>query len=428
MRKLGLEPDTWQVEVLNDDSSHVLLNCSRQAGKSTVAAMLGLSQALYHMGALVLLVSRSFRQASELFGMVKSFHWRLGEPYLDRKSASELRLKNASRIVCLPCSESTIRGFSNVSLVVLDEAARVPDDLYVAVRPMLVVSGGRLIALSTPQGKRGFFYDAWAKGGADWKRFEVPVDKVARIKPEHLEKDRRAYSPEKFRQEYHCSFEAVEGVVYPELGRCVVPGPAPALKRRYGGIDFGYRNPFAAVWGGLDRDGVLWLTDEHYVREEVPSSHAKRLPRQVVWYADQHGPADIQVLKHAGLTVRKGKADVVHGIAMVQARIRTGTLRIVEGACPNLISEAGLYRWDDTRGEGRSEKPKDGYDHALDALRYLISRLDEHRPPEPATPFPTEGGPKDAPPQPPPQKKRDGWLRYDNEALWTTLGSWSRNP
>ena len=120
-----------------------------------------------------------------------------------------------------------------------------------------------------------------------------------------------------------------------------MPGPAPACKRRYGGIDFGYRNPFAAVWGGLDRDGVLWLTGEHYIREEPPSLLARQLPRDVTWYADPHGASEINELCRAGLTVRKGRAEVVNGIGMVQARIRTGTLRIVEGACPNLVSEAG---------------------------------------------------------------------------------------
>jgi hypothetical protein len=419
LRKLHMEPDPWQTEVLEENYHHLLLNCCRQAGKSTVVAMLGLVQALLHKDSLVLLVSRSFRQSSELFGVVKDFYWRLGEPYLKRKTVSELRFTNRSRIVCLPCSESTVRGYASVSLVVIDEAARVPDDLYLAVRPMLAVSGGRLIALSTPRGKRGFFYNAWAKGGGDWKRIEVPASQVPRLKPEQLEKDRRAMEDACYRQEYCCSFEAVEGLVYPDLSRCVVPGPAPALKRRYGGIDFGFRNPFAAVWGGLDHDGILWLCGEHYVREEAPSDIAACLPREVLWYADPAGAGHIADFRRAGLTVRKGRNAVTAGIAAVQTRIRTGTLRIVEGTCPNLLHEAGLYRWDDAPEERRSEQPADGYDHALDALRYLISRLDEHRPPAAAKPLPKDGAPTNPPP--PPKKKAKPWLRYDNEELWTTI-------
>jgi hypothetical protein len=417
MRKLGMEPDPWQVDVLQENYHHLLLNCCRQAGKSTVVAMLGLSQALFQPGSLVLLVSRSFRQASELFRVVKEFHRRLGAPFLEGMNASELVLENQSRIVCLPCSESTIRGYANVSLVAIDEAARVPDDLYFAVRPMISASAGRLIALSTPRGRRGFFYHAWAKGGADWKRIEVPASKVRRLSPEHLEKDRRAMGDATYRQEYCCSFEAVEGLVYPDLSRCVVAVPAPPFKRRYGGIDFGYRNPFAAVWGGLDRNGVLWLTNERYVREEPTSVHATHLPREVTWYGDPHGANEIAELRRAGVVVRKGNAAIHTGIAKVHTRIRTGMLRIVEGACPNLLNEAGLYRWDDAPEERRSELPAEGYDHALDALRYLISRLDERRPPQ-AGP---DSGPDPDPGAPPPKPKRDGWCHYDNEELWTTL-------
>src|SRR5581483_9926373 len=107
-----------------------------------------------------------------------------------------------------------------------------------------------------------FFYDAWANGGADWHRIQVPAAQISRITPEFLEQERRGLGESWFRQEYCCSFEALEGLVYPDCGRSVVPGPAPAGGRKVGGLDFGFRNPFATLWGTLDRDGVLWLTGE----------------------------------------------------------------------------------------------------------------------------------------------------------------------
>jgi hypothetical protein len=420
MRKLGLEPDPWQAEVLTGDYDHLLLNCCRQAGKSTVVALLGLAQAFLHRRALVLLLSRSFRQSKELFRIVKDFHVRLGRRYEERCTSSELVLENKSRIVSLPCSETTVRGFANVSLVVIDEAATVPDDLYRAVRPMLAVSGGRMICLSTPRGKRGFFYHAWAQGGSDWKRVEVPAGMISRLKPDHLEKDRRAMGESYFRQEYECSFEALEGLVYPDLHKCVVPGPAPAFQRRYGGIDFGYRNPFAALWGGLDRDGVLWITNEHYLREQLLSYHAAHLPRDVTWYCDPHDPGQREELRAAGFAIRPAKAAVRAGIAAVQNRIRNGTLRILEGACPNLLEEASLYRWDDAPNETRSEDPRDGYDHGMDSMRYMIFSIDRGKVARLASagPPPTDGN------APPPPKKP--WLRYDNEALWTHIATWRR--
>src|SRR5262249_54855453 len=161
-------------------------------------------------------------------------------------------------------------------------AALVPDELYRTVRPMLAVSRGRLVCLSTPYGKRGFFYEAWAKG-REWTRIEVPAAKVARIAPEFLEEERQALGETFYRQGYECCFEAVQGLVYPEFARCVSSCLPPRLRteaagvagqRRVGGIDFGFRNPFAALWGVLDHDDVLWLLGEHYERQRPLSYHA----------------------------------------------------------------------------------------------------------------------------------------------------------
>jgi hypothetical protein len=441
MRTLGLEPDPWQAEVLEAGHPRLLLNCCRQAGKSTVVAILGLVEAMWAPASKVLLVSRSLRQSAELFRIVTGFYERLGSPAKVRQTAEELLLENHSRIVCLPCKEETIRGYSRVSLLVIDEAARVPDDLYRAVRPMLAVSNGRLICLSTPYGKRGFFHDAWANGGSDWARIEVPAEKISRIRPEFLAQENRSMGASWFRQEYGCSFEALEGLVYADFQSAVVGRQSAAQSavgsgqsagtgqlavgrgqsagnalptadcrlptgKRVGGIDFGFRNPFAAVWGVLDRGGVLWLTGEHYARQKPLSYHAQHLPRDVTWYADPSGATERCELRCAGFTVREGDNALRPGIAAVSARLENGTLRVLEGACPNLLAEAALYRYSDDAVEA----PVDEHNHALAALRYLVSRLDTRH----------MAGSRADPEKPPPRKRRP-WLRLDNEALWTPL-------
>jgi hypothetical protein len=419
MRNLGLEPDPWQVEVLEGGHPRLLLNCCRQAGKSTVVALLGLVEAVFVPFTKVLLVSRSLRQSTELFRIVTDCYRRLGAPLLERQTAEELQLSNYSRVVSLPCREDTIRGYANVSLLVIDEAARVPDDLYRAVRPMLAVSGGRLICLSTPYGKRGFFHNAWARGGDDWHRIEVPAGRIARIRPEFLQQERRGLGESWYRQEYLCSFEALEGLVYHDFARCVVPGPVPAVGRKFGGIDFGFRNPFAAVWGVLDRDGVLWLTGEHYARQKPLSYHADHLPRDVTWYSDPSGATERCELRCAGFAVREGSNALRPGIAAVSARVENGTLRVLEGRCPNLLYEASLYRYSDALGERQAEVPVDEHNHALAALRYLVSKLDERQMARNRTGRRPDGAPPAAEPAPP--RRRDPWLRYNNEALWTRL-------
>jgi hypothetical protein len=123
-------------------------------------------------------------------------------------------MKNKSRIISLPGSEGTIRGFSGASLIIEDEAARVPDELYFAVRPMLAVSGGRLILMSTPFGKRGHFFKEWTEGGNKWERIMITAHDCPRITPEFLEEERQALGEWWFKQEYLCEFVETEDSVF----------------------------------------------------------------------------------------------------------------------------------------------------------------------------------------------------------------------
>src|SRR5262245_6042814 len=173
MTAAGMTPDPWQATLLRSISNRVLLLCHRQAGKSEGAAALALHTALLQPKALVLLLSPSERQSGELAQKVFNFYEALGKPIASTKwSALQLHLDNGSRIIALPESEKTIRGYSGAALLIIDEASRVSDALYGSVRPMLSVSKGRLLALSTPFGKRGFFYEAW-DGPEKWQRIKV---------------------------------------------------------------------------------------------------------------------------------------------------------------------------------------------------------------------------------------------------------------
>lgn len=183
--------DTWQEEVLLSDNNRIILNCSRQSGKSVTAALLALHEAVYEPGSLALLLSPSLRQSSELFQKVLELYRSIAR-YVPttQESALRLRLDNGSRIISLPGKEQTVRGYSGVALLIVDEAARTPDDLYRAVRPMLAVSGGRLVLLSTPCGKRGFFFETWENGGSEWLKIKLPATECVRISKAFLEEER----------------------------------------------------------------------------------------------------------------------------------------------------------------------------------------------------------------------------------------------
>jgi len=203
---LGMEPDPWQVRFLRSPEPRTLLNCSRQSGKSTVTALLAAHTALYDPGALVLLLSPTQRQSHELFRKALDAYRSIPTAVpITQESALRLELENGSRIVSLPGKETTVRGFSGVRLLAVDEAARVPDELYYSVRPMLAVSGGRLVGLSTPFGTRGWWYAAWTSDER-WERFEVPASDCPRISEDFLEEERRSMGEWWFAQEYGCEF------------------------------------------------------------------------------------------------------------------------------------------------------------------------------------------------------------------------------
>jgi hypothetical protein len=212
--RVGVIPDRWQKNLLLSSSGRVLLNCCRQSGKSTISAVVALHRALYYPGSLVLILAPAERQAKETFGKVAALYGELGHPIpSDSYRKLGMGLSNGSRVEALPGSEKTIRGFSGVDLLILDEAARVDDALYFAIRPMLAVSGGSLIMLSTPAGKRGVFFEEWI-GGAGWERYQVKASACPRISEAFLEEERKSLPARIYRQEYECSFEDVEDQVF----------------------------------------------------------------------------------------------------------------------------------------------------------------------------------------------------------------------
>ncbi len=214
--RAGINPDAWQSDLLRSDARQMLLLCSRQSGKSTITSILALHQAIYTANSLILLLSPSLRQSQELFRKLQNFYNALESdslPTATEESALRMQLSNGSRIVALPGKEATIRGFSGVSLLIIDEASRVPDELYQAIRPMLAVSGGRIVLLSTPFGKRGFFYSEWTDGDG-WMRTKITANECPRINAEWLMRERQMIGDWWYQQEYMCEFVETNDQVF----------------------------------------------------------------------------------------------------------------------------------------------------------------------------------------------------------------------
>jgi hypothetical protein len=254
--------DPWQADLLHghleDPHRKWLVCCARQTGKSQTAAALALETALVQPESTTLIISRSLRQSAEVMRKVRLLYWGLrGEslrsknnsgsrnrprpfrprPYRQWQQAEEralvgeaarqadpekavrdsvltMEFGNGSRIISLPCKSETTVGFSRVALLILDEAARIPDDTYQFLSATRATTRGALVALSTPWGKRGWFWEQWKRcqeaqeqGQPEpWHRVRVTAEQVDRIAPEWLEGERQDIGERMYSQEYGCQF------------------------------------------------------------------------------------------------------------------------------------------------------------------------------------------------------------------------------
>lgn len=217
----GFAPYDYQMEVLRSPAEQIALNWCRQAGKSTATSYLPVHQATYHPKSLTLVLGPGERQAILLLDKIYEVIDRMGKLALrlEKENTQYLKMENGSEIHALPGKGDTIRGFSDVDLIVIDEASRVSDSFYHAVRPMrakgtLKKRRGRIVLLSTPAGKRGFFHRACTSASGRWAYFEVPHHRVPHITEEFIADERAELPSQIFEQEYECAFLDEIGAVF----------------------------------------------------------------------------------------------------------------------------------------------------------------------------------------------------------------------
>lgn len=217
-RSIGLVLDPWQERIVGTSKAQTIVLCSRQAGKSTSTSFKVIHTAITEPRSICLILSPGERQSGLMFKKVKEMYADLGRPVpAEKENEYSLELANGSEIHALPGKGDTVRGFSGVRLLVIDEASRVPDTLLHAVRPMLAVSGGEIVELSTPAGKRGFFHRDWqrSKDNPAWERIgPILATDIARIPPSFLAEERDALPEVMYRQEYLCEFLDEIGQVF----------------------------------------------------------------------------------------------------------------------------------------------------------------------------------------------------------------------
>jgi hypothetical protein len=218
-RHAGFECDPWQAQVLRSTAKRIIICASRQAGKSWCIGTLAIHTAETDPGEIIIGAPKQDQAAEMLrkaMGMYSvAGHW--DEAEVDKESVLRVELRNGSRIIAVPGKAQTVRSFSALRMLILDEAAYVPDAFYQAVFPMLAVSGGRVVLLSTPHAKSGAFYDIWTEAPEwncalpaeaqeeAWLKVLVPWWECPRIRPSFIEGERR-FGDAYIDREFACRF------------------------------------------------------------------------------------------------------------------------------------------------------------------------------------------------------------------------------
>ena len=248
------------------------------------------------------------------------------------------------------------------------------------LRPTLTDTKGEVIFISTPKGFN-HFYDLCnlELTDKDFKTFHYTSYDNPHIPADELDRAKETLPPDRFAQEYEASFQKTQGLVYKEFSRekHLYSDLPTGRFEKLGGIDFGYRNPAAVLDIRFDGE-MVWVDDEWYKTERTDaqiSDYVKACSFNAV-YPDPENAGGIEELRRKGVNVReviKGKGSVKAGIQMIRELLIRNKLK-VNKRCVNLISEFEMYSYDENRNErNEQEDPIKANDHALDALRYVIS-------------------------------------------------------
>ncbi|MGA8001700.1 MAG: terminase family protein [Pseudolabrys sp.] len=200
---LGMTPTSWQESFLRARrGASILALTARQVGKTTTAAWAIAHYMLFTPGSLSVIACPAQRQSAEAVRRVREVLIKVGVE-LESDNVFALELKNGSRVLALPSSDDSIRGLTVDGWIIADEAARLPEDLIAALRPMRARRPqARLAMLSTAWSRTDPFWTAWAGDEQSWIRLKATADAIETFSRKFLEQERIALGEDGFKREY----------------------------------------------------------------------------------------------------------------------------------------------------------------------------------------------------------------------------------
>lgn len=425
--------------VVDPGRERIIADCvvwaNRGGGKTLLGAIATLLDLVYKDGIRIRILGGSMEQSQRMhehlrgFLQLEAFAGLIAGKITDRR----ISLVNGSEVELLAQSQTSVRG-TRVQKLRCDEVELFDPAVWEAAQLVTrssmcggVYVRGAIECLSTMHVPQGIMHTLVAQALLGSRRlFKWGVlDVLERCEPErsctscvlftecqgraklgepeaggHISIDDAVVMKSRVVQatwetEMLCTRVARSDTVFPEFRHDVhvVDAIPPQEGRWIGGMDFGFRAPTVILWAMVDREGVVWVDQEWSVAGELMERHVQELqsparPR-LEWLAvdiagtqgnHQTGQSNVELLRHAAVgTIRHKSAEVAHGLLLIRARLRSaagGPPRLyIHRRCRTLIESMERYSYEP---DPSSEKPLKGkgFDHAADALRYMVQMLD----------------------------------------------------
>ena len=149
------------------------------------------------------------------------------------------------------------------------------------------------------------------------------------------------------------------------------------------GLDFGFTNDPTAIVASIVKDDDLFIFKEYTGTGKTNQQIADIITNmgfsKSTIIADSAEPKSVAEIRRCGIQrireSQKGKDSIIHGIQRLQ-----GYNMHVHPSCENIITELENYSWIKDKATGEyTNKPIDMFNHSLDALRYSLQALDQHK-------------------------------------------------
>lgn len=381
-----------QSQIANDRHRFRVVNCGRRFGKTTLAVYEMVAKASGKENGSVAYIAPTYQQARDIaWNQLKQICIPIlyGKP---NESRLELNISNKygrKSTIYLRGWEAveTLRG-QRFDFLVLDEISQYRNfwiNWQEVLRPTLTDTQGEVLFISTPKGFNHFYdlYNLQIKDN-DYISYHFTSYDNPFIQEEELNKAKKELTEDRFAQEYLADFRKTSGLVYKEFdrGKHLFGGEYQEIMKGqnkvFGGVDFGFTNPAAAITIRKDNDQKYYITEEWYRRQQTDAQIADYVAalRWNECYPDPESASGCEELRRRNVNLReviKNKDSVRNGINAVRELFKANRL-FIHDSCVNLIMELETYSYPDRKPDhNEEENPIKENDHAVDAMRYALS-------------------------------------------------------